>query len=512
MRKLLSPSKSQTAINVGLIALALAGPLRYFWESLHWKALWFDESVQYWMSRGLHAYGPPSQAAGNLAAVLQENGTGNLDPGGFTVLLHYWLQVDQSILWQRLLPQIFFVLALTMLACLAWRWKKNWRLILLALVLPAAYPLLLRFGYEVRAYSMEFAGVVAIFLMADLLIARPNLSRCFAVGLLTGFFLSSRYSFVFVALPACLLISAHLWRETASPHRCLLQLLLLLLPPLVAGVAILHFAFGPQYHARMVGDGGSRIQYFASHLFSFDEFGSSLWRLAKNLLHPRALPLWLVLAIGLWLRRRSQGASWFPKGAGRIHYQIGLGTLLVTALLWRWHPWDMSTKWSSYLHAVSLVLALRMVVDVSNSALLTRLTGSRWEGRLQWLGPASITGFGILFLTFSWETEFQMDAIRAYLDENRPSEKQQVAVSIPAYPTVRYFYSDGPGKGADYYPEAFRTPSSGAPEPLVNGTTALLIYHSKNEQLDHLKQGAEFVENPRLPAGLLDVVWPRATR
>ena len=39
--------------------------------------------------------------------------------------------------------------------------------------------------------------------------------------------------------------------------------------------------------------------------------------------------------------------------------------LALSAALWRWHPWDVSRKWSLYLHALSAVLALRIVADIA---------------------------------------------------------------------------------------------------------------------------------------------------
>ena len=56
--------------------------------NLPYAGFWYDEGVQFWMSRGADAYGPAGTPGGGVGEVMRQNARGNLDPGGFTLLLH----------------------------------------------------------------------------------------------------------------------------------------------------------------------------------------------------------------------------------------------------------------------------------------------------------------------------------------------------------------------------------------------------------------------------------------
>lgn len=74
------------------------------------SSLWFDEAGQFWISQGLNHDSPPLSPSGDINEVLLNNRLYNLDPGGFSILLHLWIKLSTSVAWLRLLPYIFFCL------------------------------------------------------------------------------------------------------------------------------------------------------------------------------------------------------------------------------------------------------------------------------------------------------------------------------------------------------------------------------------------------------------------
>ena len=88
---------------------------------------WFDESGQFWMAKGLAHYSLPNEPVGNVRQVLVQNALSNLDPGGFTIILHFWSMFSSQPIFLRLLPFIFFVLSMIMVSrlCLLWLPKKS---------------------------------------------------------------------------------------------------------------------------------------------------------------------------------------------------------------------------------------------------------------------------------------------------------------------------------------------------------------------------------------------------
>ena len=79
-----SPASSPRWKLILTLVLACVGAIaigNFMNRSLISTAFWYDESVQYWISRGLDAFGPPLQKPGGLADVMKHNGIANLDPG-----------------------------------------------------------------------------------------------------------------------------------------------------------------------------------------------------------------------------------------------------------------------------------------------------------------------------------------------------------------------------------------------------------------------------------------------
>ena len=129
---------------------------------------WFDESGQFWMAKGLNHYSPPLTPEEGLGSVFKQNSNYNLDPGGFTVILHYWSKISNSATWLRLLPYIFFVFSSVSLALLVYLWTKSFVLSLIFLNIINIYKgSLWHFGFELRSFSMEYFGVIVSLLFFE---------------------------------------------------------------------------------------------------------------------------------------------------------------------------------------------------------------------------------------------------------------------------------------------------------------------------------------------------------
>src|SRR5579871_5397376 len=158
-----APTGVRRAFMVLLFGAAGAGTLLalvlFALHSLDNIGVWFDEAVQFWMSRGADPFGAPFTRPGRLIDAVHLNGRDNLDPGGFTLLLHWWLHGGTDPVWLRILPFIFFVLGAATLALIGWQRFRSLPFALFCAVVPVPYPMLLYFATELRAYSMEFAGI-----------------------------------------------------------------------------------------------------------------------------------------------------------------------------------------------------------------------------------------------------------------------------------------------------------------------------------------------------------------
>jgi hypothetical protein len=483
------------------LALGLVAAAALAWficNSLQWTAFWFDESVQFYISRGLCSFGPPGQEPGGVRHVLKQNARDNLDPGGFSLLLHFWLLCGAGMAWQRALPLLFFLGGVAGLGWLGWRWRRDVRFAVFSALVSAAYPMLMNYANEVRAYSMEFAGVVCGCLVLDLLLEDPRPRRCLIGGAMIGVFLSSRYSYVIFAVAVSVVFFLQLLADRAIPLPARAKVALRFFAPLACiGIVILLKGFWPQYKLRISYNNGEMLGYLAPYMASGTSVSQILQTLGTNLFSLSALPLTVIPMAALALGRR---VSPF--------YLLPLLTLAITALLWKWHPWNMGAKWSSYLHALSAVMIVRLSADV----LGTLETSPAWfRIRPRLAGPllaVVICALSTLAIVHRRPQSNNLVPILQYL-EGAQLEERQVAVNIHWYPTLRYFCEEGVFDGRLNYPRAFCClPLTGGQESLIAEKTRYLITYQKLEQLADLYPGAKFVADPELPANLYRVQTP----
>ena len=180
--------------------LLLAGFVLLAVHNLDYPGMWWDEATQFWVSQGISRYSPPFSQASGVRDVVRMNCLENLDPGGFSILLHVWTGFGRGLVWLRALPLVFFVVGAVALGLLGWRLTRSALFALGACAVSPLYPAALYFALEIRAYSMEMAGVAVGALALAHFRERPTRARAALLGVTCAAFLTSRYSFIFAAL------------------------------------------------------------------------------------------------------------------------------------------------------------------------------------------------------------------------------------------------------------------------------------------------------------------------
>lgn len=472
-------------------------------------AFWYDESMQFWMSLGLDGFGAPLAARGTAGDILKQNAIANLDPGGFSLLLGLWTTFGTSETWQRALPLTFFLAGIVGLGLLAWTWRRSIAFAATAAMVPAAFPLLLDYSVEVRAYSMEFAGVVFGSLMLARLLRAPGFRSALLTGSVFACFLTARYSY-FLFTAAVGITLAFGWRNKRP-----LSLLAGFVAPLaVSGVLILVVTFLPQYRARISYEGGALLAYLRPATAAGKSAGELAAMAAANLLHPAGLPLSLLALLGVTALVTSSWRDRPPRGSvsaeTALFGVLALAALILTALVWPWHPWSMTTKWSLWLHALSAVAVIRLAASVLDHVGPPGL--SAWENS-RWLTGGILVAFLVLDLRFASYRRPEGNTIVPVLRylEQADVGAGTVAVDGSWYPTLRYFYEYGRFARSRLYPASFRLPDWGGPKPLVAPpqTRFLITWRSAAAMQAEFPQ-ARVVVDPALPSQLLRIE-PAAT-
>jgi hypothetical protein len=125
--------------------------------------MWFDESVQFFISKGL-SYDIVSSSNINSASVLnviERNGINNHDPGGFSIILHFWSKITNNYAYLRSLNLIIFIFVLivwykTIKIFFA---NKNIAFTIIGISLIANSLCIPHMAVELRAYMMEIMAI-----------------------------------------------------------------------------------------------------------------------------------------------------------------------------------------------------------------------------------------------------------------------------------------------------------------------------------------------------------------
>ena len=163
-------------------------------KNINTPYLWYDEAGQFFISKGLNHDSNPMENEKGLIDVVKNNAFYNLDPGGFSILLHFWTQISNSHIWLRFLPFIFFIGILLSVIYLSYLWLKNLNIALLLGFIPILIPTFIRMGFELRAYSMEILGAMLGVVALEKLKNKISVKYLFLWGCVFSFFITSRYS------------------------------------------------------------------------------------------------------------------------------------------------------------------------------------------------------------------------------------------------------------------------------------------------------------------------------
>lgn len=177
-------------------------------QNLRHQYLWFDESVQFWISKGLNPDSEPLSKPGDFLDVIENNKYYNMDPGGFSILLHFWSKISNTIIWLRLLSFLFFTGIVLSIIYLTNLWLKNLSIALLAGFTPILFPMILNMGFEVRAFTMEALGTVLCVISLEHLKKKINYRNLLFWGLIFSIAITSRYSSIIVVfVTSCFVLS-----------------------------------------------------------------------------------------------------------------------------------------------------------------------------------------------------------------------------------------------------------------------------------------------------------------
>lgn len=455
-----------------LACCAVVGLMAFAWHNLSYAGFWWDEAAQFWIAQGLSNYAEPHAVPAGLGEVYRLNMEQNLDPGGFTLIEHFWTLASRQVAWIRALPLSFLVVALAAAAMLGRMLSRSWLIAAAGFSMPLLYSRIPYFGLENRAYSMEMAGIVGGLVLLLLAMRKLTWWSFLLLGMYCAAFLSSRYSYIYFV--ACLFLALVFFKpggSGAASTRYYLNTALCALPIALSALTIYFLMLSDQLWPEMRGTtalGISAPVYTqGSVLKDTPDLSSLVWR---NTLSLDAVPITTAIVYYLFVRRWLH--NWLRKQSDSGVDQTvatGVSVVLFFVLCYQcvsilfsglgYYPWDIGSRWNAGLLMVSAVAALALTAEANNLVRSSRIAGS---GRWREPGPAVavIVSMAALFHTAGYRLSRETPWVsvpdqleRLYEEDGWPANTY---VTFYEVPVVRYLYEYGPMRMRTEYPRAFR--------------------------------------------------------
>jgi hypothetical protein len=305
--------------------------------------LWFDESGQFWMAKGLSHYSPPLSKEGNLIEVIRQNSLMNLDPGGFTVILHYWSKISNSILWLRMLPFTFYILTIVTIGLITYQFSGSKGLSLISMfLLPVLRGDLLYYAFEIRAFSMEYFGIAISLLLLIFFLKKKTNKNLLLLMFVMAIFCTSRYSFIVFSLIVSL-ITFIFQKDRFNKIKYYL--------PLIISLALIYFiSYRVQFHGLKSPD------YTSPFMFKYLSVSEVVSIVKSNLFSQNGLFSTLLSILGIvifFFTNISKEQKILITSFVFIMYSFSFCTLSFLGI----HPWSVFIRWNistQIINAISL--------------------------------------------------------------------------------------------------------------------------------------------------------------
>lgn len=201
------------------VGISVLGIVYLSYSRLTYPWLWYDEAGQFWISKGLHHYSDPFSEPLGVWQVIINNRYYNLDPGGFSILLHYWLLISNHYLFIHLLPLLFFLGFAYLVYKLVLEYTHRRPYAFVCCVLVFVFDTTVSRMTEVRAYSMEMYGIMLT--MCYLVKWEKESYKSFILPLFISFilaiFCTSRYEFILFAFCVTLYVLFRIYKNSSKP-------------------------------------------------------------------------------------------------------------------------------------------------------------------------------------------------------------------------------------------------------------------------------------------------------
>lgn len=392
--------------------------------------LWYDEAGQFWIALGLNHMSPSHSKSGDIYDVIENNKSFNLDPGGFSVLLHYWTKLSTNHIFLRILPYIFFILAALTTSRIAQIWQPNSILAPFSGLLLISSEVIRERVFEIRAYSMElFALTLSLYLLYQHNKIFSNKRYAILSGLLLSFLTTSRYSayitvsVLFLLLFIKIIVNNHIKKQV-------IFFLLFTIPSVIVGATVYNISLSyqnpqltpPSYVSNLVLGASTDISQLVNWATVF-AFTPTVFFCGLFLISQKFTSLKGIIA----------------KYQLFILYTICLNLAFILLSYFGKYTWDVNSKWNISLNALLTISWIPLVLLYLE--IVAKLN-NRWLQFLFYLLTPSLL-YQSYLNTQSYEyypPDYTYDNLTAiqFCSETR------LLANAGSFPVIKYLFEHGP--------------------------------------------------------------------
>jgi hypothetical protein len=406
-------------------------------ENITNQNFWFDETGQFWMAKGLNHFSKPLSPEGTITDVIVNNSKFNLDPGGFTVLLHFITFLGNTPAILRSLPFVFFLLSFILIVKIAFLWRPGSGVCLLCGFVLFVSDLPLHYAFELRAYSMEmFTVLFALYLVYNKDKIYHKTSFAFFSGLVIAAGITARYSAIVSVMPLLFFIGYDIITKRVDIKKCWTRLAVLAFPVLVMMILVYCLTLRFQNPSMSSPDYVNGLMFRTSGLTSVS--GRKLLFLA---------PLLTMILLFIVFRRK----NWFERYNRFVIFAVIQNLFFVTLSLLGKYPWGIDSRWDIGIH-VLFILAIIPLLFI----FFDKVAKHTFFCLAVFLLVSLLVAYKAAYRGMEFRYE-PWDSMYKSILANALDSQDIILINQGASPTIRYLYEYGglKEKAAGLYPDNF---------------------------------------------------------
>lgn len=195
--------------NIDNIFTGLAFSLAFFmlWYRLRDSSLWYDETVEYWISKIMYGSMPLGMRDGTTN--MYQRVIGTYQPPLYNFIMYFWLKIHDGELWFRL-SGVFFGFLGTIGLFKSIKYITNTITANICVVIASFTYQLIYYYQECAEYSLMIACLCWFLYFFVKAIDNPNKKNIVFATVFAIFPIYSQYGSVFVVIPALILLLIHI--------------------------------------------------------------------------------------------------------------------------------------------------------------------------------------------------------------------------------------------------------------------------------------------------------------